>query len=64
MQIEEKIIQFLFIESILIYILDLQYRVKFPSPNIFLRESQGHTQLSVVVDGGAGVPKFAEQKVF
>ena len=35
MQIEEKIIQFLFLESILI--------VKSPPPNIYWRESQGHT---------------------
>jgi hypothetical protein len=30
MQIEEKIIQFLFMESILIYIRNLQYRSDFP----------------------------------
>ena len=34
MQIEEKIIQFLFVESILIYIRDLQYRSEIPPPNI------------------------------
>ncbi len=45
---KEKIIQFLFVESILIYIRDLQYRMKFPPPNIYWRESQGDTQLSVV----------------
>ena len=33
-KIEEKIIQFLFVESILIYIRDLQYRSKIPPPNI------------------------------
>jgi hypothetical protein len=32
MQIEEKIIQFLFVESILIYIRNLQYRSDFPPP--------------------------------
>ena len=45
---KEKIIQFLFVESILIYIRDLQYRVKFTPPNIYWWESQGDTQLSVV----------------
>jgi hypothetical protein len=43
-KIEEKIIvQFLFVESILIYIRDLQYRVKIPPPHINWRESQGDT---------------------
>ena len=31
-KIEEKIIQFLFVESILIYIRDLQYRSEIPPP--------------------------------
>ena len=47
MQIEVKIIQFLFVESILIYIRDLQYRSELPPPNIEWRESQGDTQLVV-----------------
>ena len=47
-KIEEKIIQFLFAESILIYIYDLQYCSEIPPPNIEWRESQGDTQLSVV----------------
>jgi hypothetical protein len=48
MQIEEKIIQFLFVECILIYIRDLQYRSEISPPNIEWRESQGVTQLSAV----------------
>ena len=47
-KIEEKIIQFLFVETIFIYIRDLQYHSEIPPPNIEWRESQGDTQVSVV----------------
>ena len=46
--LEEKIIQFLFVETIFIYIRDLQYHSEIPPPNIEWRESQGDTQVSVV----------------
>ena len=46
--LEEKILLFLSMESILIYIRDLQYRSEIPLPNIEWRESQGDTQLSVM----------------
>ncbi len=46
-KIEEKIIQFLFVETIFIYIRDLQYHSEIPPPNIEWQESQGDTQLSV-----------------
>ncbi len=46
--LEEKIIQFLFVEFILTYIRNPQYRSEISPPNIYWRESQGHTQLSVV----------------
>ena len=39
--------QFLFVESISIYIRDLQYRSEISPPNIKWRESQGETQLAV-----------------
>ena len=32
--LEEKILQFLILEFIFIYICDLQYRVKFPPPTV------------------------------
>ncbi len=48
-KIEEKIIQFLFVETIFIYIRDLQYHSEIPPPNIEWRKSQGDTQLSVAV---------------
>jgi hypothetical protein len=46
--LEEKILLFLSVESILIYIRDLQYRSEIPPPNIEWRESQGDTQLSMI----------------
>ena len=45
--LEEKIIQFLFVESISFYIRNLQYRSKIPPPNIEWWESQRETQLAV-----------------
>ncbi len=38
--LEEKIIQFLFLEFILTYIRDPQYRSEISPPNIYWRESQ------------------------
>jgi hypothetical protein len=48
--IEEKIIQFLSVEFILIYICNLRCRSEISPPNIYWRESQGDTQLSVIRD--------------
>jgi hypothetical protein len=47
--IEEKIIQFLSVEFILTYIRNPQYHSENFPPNIYWRESQGDTQLSVLV---------------
>jgi hypothetical protein len=46
--IEEKTIQFLSVEFILTYLRDLQYHSEITPPNIYWRESQGDTQLSVL----------------
>ncbi len=46
--LEGKIIQFLFVEFILTYICNPQYRSEISHANIYWRESQGQTQLSMV----------------
>ncbi len=47
--LEEKIVQFLFVEFMLTYIPNPQYHREISPPIIYWRESQDHTQLSVAL---------------